>query len=198
MKNERPHRIDMEISPEKKQKAQENLVSTVKFWAVFCPLLLVFGASVWFKAHAEIPNYHRDCRSAPTVATPAPSSFPCYNEVATAQLQNYYSRGGGRSDQELLLTFLDGRTASMQADSDSNRWWTSSEVDGPCLTEVWHGIIRAALKPNAKILSKQNPERDGNTSSLIYYVVVPGTLTLTVWVGLFVLWQKGYLSKNIS
>ncbi len=188
----------MEISPEKKQKAQENLVSTVKFWAVLCPLLLIYGVPHWAKAHAEIPIYHRDCRSAPTVTAPAPSSVPCYNEVATAQLQSYYSRGGSRNDQNVLLTFLDGRTASMPVDSDSNKWWISSEVDGPCLTEVWQGKIRAVLKPSAKVFATHNPELDGDTLFLMVDVIFPSMLTLVVWVGLFVLWQKGDLSKKIS
>jgi len=188
----------MEISPEKKQKAQENLVSTVKFCAVFCPLLLAYAAPIWFKARAEIPIYHRDCRSAPTVTAPAPSSYPCYNEMATAQLQSYYSRGGSRNDQNVLLTFLDGRTASIQANSELNKWWTNLEVDGPCLTEVWHGKIRAVLKPSAKIFAMHNPELDGDTLSLMVNVIFPGTLTLGVWIGLFVLWQKGDLSKKIS
>ena len=186
----------MRISPEKKQEARKNLVGTVKFLSVFCPLLLVCAAPIWLKARAEIPIYHHDCHSAPTVTAPAPSSSPCYDEIATAQLQSYYSRGGGRNDQQILLTFLDGRTASMQADSDSNKWWNDFEVNGPCLTEVWHGKIRAVLKPNAKILSQHNPDLDGSTKAFIVDVIGPGITVLCAWIGLFVLWQKGDLSKN--
>ena len=154
----------MQISPEKKQEARKNLVSTVKFNAVFCPLLLVYGVPLWFKAHAEIPVYRRGCRSAPTVTAPAPISIPCYHEIATAQLQSYYGRGGVRNDQEVCLTFSDGRTSSTQPDGNSNTWWNASEVDGPCLAEVWHGEIRAVLKPGAKILSKENPELHGGVN----------------------------------
>jgi len=185
----------MQISPEKKQEARKNLVSTVKFNAVFCPLLLVYGVPLWFKAHAEIPIYHRDCRSAPTVIGPLPSSYPCYHEIATAQLQSYCGRSGGRDGQKVCLTFSDGRTSSTQPDGNSNTWWNASEVDGPCLAEVWHGEIRAVLKPGAKILSKENPELRGDTSALMGFVVFPSALTLGVWIGLFVLWQKGDLSK---
>ena len=186
----------MEISPEKKQESQRNLVSTIKFCAVFCPLLLVCTAPIWFKARTQIPIYHRDCRSALTVTAPVLSSLPCYDETATARLQSYYGRGGVRDEQEVLLTFPDGRTTSMQADGDSNKWWNESEVDGSCLAEIWHGEIRSVFRPGVKILSKQNPELDGDTESFMVYIVMPGTLTLGFWFGLFVLWQRGDLFKK--
>ncbi len=179
---------------QKKVDAKKNLIGTIKFFSIAMPLLLVWAAPIWFKAHAQIPVYQRDCRSAPTVSAPQ-TALPCYDEMAVAQLQNYYHKSS-IDTQYALLNYADGQTSRVQIDGDPGVEWTHSQVDGPCLVEVWHGEVTAVLRPNAKITSKTNPALTGDATGFVICVLCPGILTVVVWVYLFVLWRRGDLKQK--
>lgn len=185
----------MKISQEKKQAAHKKLINTCKLWAVLGPLMLIYTAPPWLKSHSQIPVYHDECRSAQTVASPPLSSLPCYCETATAHLKSHYDHRGNHNVQDVLLNFPGGQTATMEVDGKTGIWWTNSQVDGSCLTEIWHGDITAVLKPGTRILSRQNPELLGSITLGLCNLIL-GALTLGIWVYLLIMWQQGHLSSG--
>ena len=172
---------------QKKQNARRSLVGSVKFGSVALPLMLILTAPPWFKAHAQIPVYQRDCRSAPLVGDWRTASTPCYLEAAVGHLKIHHKGG-----QDLLLDFPDGRSEKLGVDGEI---WTHAQADGSCSVERWHGQITAVLRPGAKMLARHNPELDGGSGQGLFLAFVSAFM-LSLWAYAFILWKRGDLKQK--
>ena len=182
---------------QKKVDAKKNLIGTIKFFSIAMPLLLVWAAPVWFKAHAQIPVYQRDCRSAPSLGDWRMATTPCYQLPAVGSLKNYYRRTGSIDSQDLLLDFPDGQALRMDISGQSigDQRWTHAQADGSCSVELWHGQITAVLRPGAKILARCNPEVDGS-NGMGWLLASNGVVILGLWAYLLILWRRGDLRQK--
>lgn len=180
-------RPQMNISPEKKQERQKNLISTLKFFAVVYPLLLVYGGKHFFRAWVDAPAYRRDCSSAALEPSSSPQG-PCYYTAANATLVTTYDRRGRTDSQDIKLAY-DGKVSEVETDHDPlqvsptirDPRLSDQSVNGPCLFEVWHEkIMLVIIKSGAKIQTNDNPTLQGGPTmgGLFLFVLVS---TILIW-----------------
>ena len=186
----------MNISLEKKKERQKNLISTLKFFAVVYPLLLLYGGQHFFHACIDAPAYRHDCSNAAIAPSFSPSNAPCYYVAASATLVTTHDRRGRTDSQEIMLAYH-GRVSKVETDHDpilvspsvADPRLSDQSVNGPCLFEVWHNkIVLVIIRSGAKIQTNDNPAlQSGLTAS---------GLIAGIFVSMILIWA--YLLKHRS
>ena len=176
----------MSVSLEKKQARQKGLISTLKFFAVVCPLVAIYGGQDFIHAWIDASAYRRDCSSAALAPSSLPQG-PCYYAAANATLVTTYDRRGRTDSQDITLSY-DGKVSEVETDHDPlqvsptvrDPRLSDQSVNGPCLFEVWHGrITLVIIKSGAKIQTKDNPALQvGPTACLLFGGILIGTVLI--------------------
>jgi len=156
----------MKLSPEQKQEGQKNLISSMKFFAVACPCVLVYAGIPLFHAMVDAPAYRHDCSNAAIAPSFSPSNAPCYYVAASSILVTDRDHRGRVDSQDIQLAY-DGKVSEIETDHDpilvspsvADPRLSDQSVNGPCLFEVWHNkIVLVIIKSGARIQVRNNPE----------------------------------------
>lgn len=190
---------DQKKTSSSKRKSIFGDLPTVRFWAIFAPIVFVYLANSYWHALREVPAYRASCGKAYLSKT-MDSTQPCYYEPATARLSNYYDSRNRIDSQDIVLTFPDNRTGSMQIGdrrSFSDPWFPADLVDGNCLAEIWHGHVSAIIKDNRKIYSNFNPQSVASGSGG-YFLLAAFVYMVYSWIGLITLLRDARRERAAS
>ncbi len=155
------------IRQQKREASEKNLLSTLRFWVIVLPLLLLYCTTKQLHAKIEANRYEQECsqRNAPTVG-PGQEDTPCIYTQEMASLNEVDDSKGRTEDEEIQLTDASGNLTSVLL--GRNPTWdnmaikdnrlTPSVVDGPCLVERWHGTVTTIYTRTLKLTSHDNPD----------------------------------------
>jgi len=177
----------MDVSLEKKQARQKGLISTLKLFAIVCPLVAVYGGQDFIHAWVDASAYRRDCSGAALASSSLPQG-PCYYAAANATLVTTYDRRGRIDSQDIKLAY-DGKVSEVETDHDplqvspsvADPRLSDQSVNGPCVFEVWHEkIMLIIIKSGAKIQTNDNPAlRSGPTMGGLLVAML--IITILIW-----------------
>ena len=161
--------------------------SILKYWPVAALMLfIVYFTASYVDDVLRLPHYHQDCTCTLSNLNQANPGQPCVYKQAVASLHNIYDHRGRLDSQGADLTFPDGTTLSMNIDGIDGKinyihTMTTTQVNGPCQVEIWHGIVTAIFVSGHKINSVNNPD-DAATPLFGILLLLLTAGTAAVWV----------------
>ncbi len=178
----------MKTSPEKQQEKSKDLVSTLKFWSVVLPFIVLWQGIHYFQALSASTTYRQDCSKATASRGFYSGTAPCYYVAANATLINYRDVRGRTQSQDISIAY-NGKVSEIEVDHDpiqvsptvADPRLSEQSVNGACEIEVWHNqIVLIIIRSGDRIQARENPETQGSTFFGVLFVAMVG-ITISIW-----------------